>query len=345
MAYVEIETREGTRRVPIAGDRLSIGRLSYNDVVLANAQISRQHAEIRNINGEWWIADLHSTNGLHINSRRVQEHRLSPGDRLDLAPGIALVFHGDGVAAPPVAQQPPQMPQRREPPQATRPARFPDAYPPAPLGTPDVTPPGPAQYPAPNGWPVRTTSGGFTYPPVSPLGPRSPFADDEQPFFPQGFVAPSSASAPQAPIPADPFRMSGLRALGPVPTPPASVTQPSPFAPGATGISHHPPAVPNAPLGDSGPLRDPYRRSLPGASSSGDAGRATQGPAPTLLHLCQTCGQRTAPDAVYCQNCHRSIASECPRCRLSLLPVQDRCPRCQSPNPASVRRTHRGTSF
>ncbi|HEY7974626.1 MAG TPA: hypothetical protein VID72_04735, partial [Ktedonobacterales bacterium] len=57
-----------------------------------------------------------------------------------------------------------------------------------------------------------------------------------------------------------------------------------------------------------------------------------------LLHVCQTCGQRTMPDAVYCQSCHHAIASECVRCRLSLLPIQDLCPRCQTPNPASVRR-------
>lgn len=65
--------------------------------------------------------------------------------------------------------------------------------------------------------------------------------------------------------------------------------------------------------------------------------RATSGPASKLLHVCQTCGQLTAPDAVYCQNCHHTIAQECFNCRLSLLPIQDRCPRCHTPNTASVR--------
>src|SRR5579884_42362 len=98
MAYLEIETREGVRRVALDRDRLSIGRLAYNDVVLPYAQISRQHAELRRINGQWWIADLHSTNGLHIESRRVQEHALKPGDTVVLALGINLRFLSDGDA-------------------------------------------------------------------------------------------------------------------------------------------------------------------------------------------------------------------------------------------------------
>jgi pSer/pThr/pTyr-binding forkhead associated (FHA) protein len=71
MPYLEIETSEGARRVPLNGERLSIGRLSYNDVKLPSPQISRQHAELRRIDGVWWIADLNSTNGLLLNGKRI----------------------------------------------------------------------------------------------------------------------------------------------------------------------------------------------------------------------------------------------------------------------------------
>ena len=83
---------------------------------------------------------------------------------------------------------------------------------------------------------------------------------------------------------------------------------------------------------------DPYRRS--GAAQEVNGSGA--GSAGNLLHVCQTCGQLTAPDAVYCQSCHHSIAHECVNCRLSLLPIQDRCPRCHTPNEFSVRRAHPG---
>jgi uncharacterized OB-fold protein len=84
---------------------------------------------------------------------------------------------------------------------------------------------------------------------------------------------------------------------------------------------------------------DPQRQGMQGFEQR----RTAFAPPSPLLHVCQTCGQRTTPDAVYCQNCHHSIASECVRCRLSLLPIQDICPRCQTPNPFSVRRFHRAT--
>src|SRR5207248_10230944 len=92
MAQLDIETRDGMRTIALDRDRLSIGRLSFNDVVLPYPQVSRQHAELRRIGGQWWIADLHSTNGLQVNSRRVQEHALDSGDRVVLAPGVSLRF-------------------------------------------------------------------------------------------------------------------------------------------------------------------------------------------------------------------------------------------------------------
>src|SRR5579871_3531774 len=92
MAHLVIETRDGVQRVELDRERLSIGRLAYNDVVLPFAQISRQHAELRRINNQWWIADLHSTNGLHLNERRIQEHALRSGDNVLLAPGVTLLF-------------------------------------------------------------------------------------------------------------------------------------------------------------------------------------------------------------------------------------------------------------
>ena len=81
---------------------------------------------------------------------------------------------------------------------------------------------------------------------------------------------------------------------------------------------------------------DPYRRSGSMAETGGSGGGAGS----KLLHVCQTCGQLTPPDAVYCQSCRHSIAHECSTCRLNLLPVQDRCPRCHTPNEFSVRRSH-----
>ncbi|MGH2502388.1 MAG: hypothetical protein ACRDID_07715, partial [Ktedonobacterales bacterium] len=123
-----------------------------------------------------------------------------------------------------------------------------------------------------------------------------------------------------------------------VPYYPGRPPTPSVFA-GAQGgraappIATHPAARPPA---HGGHFEQPG--AAPAALAGGEQRRTSfMAPSP-LLHVCQTCGQRTMPDGVYCQNCHHSIATECARCRLSLLPIQDLCPRCQTPNPASVRR-------
>src|SRR5262249_1569384 len=98
MAYLEVETREGVRRFALVRDRLRIGRLAHNDIVLPFTQISRQHAELRRVNDQWWIADLHSTNGIHLNTHRIKEHALEHGDKVLLAPDITLRFVGTGDA-------------------------------------------------------------------------------------------------------------------------------------------------------------------------------------------------------------------------------------------------------
>lgn len=330
MAHLEIETRDGTHRVQLERDRLSIGRLSYNDVVLPFAQISRQHAELRLISGRWWIADLHSTNGLLLDERRVQEHCLADGDRITLAPGIAFRFVENTQHAPQ-----PETTSGFEQSSGSWARRVREQFAPQ-TANPHAANPGSAipqgrtWGPAPSVAP-RSPQGPFVPPSsVAPLRPRSPFSDDEVPYVP------------------------------PAMQPPLPPAYPDDAAPSPLGVedSPWPPAVPHVPLGGNqsnigasggypappGPFHagfdphDPYMREAP----ADERHRNPSGQPSTLLHVCRTCGQLTAPDSVYCQNCHHSIASECSNCRLSLLPVQERCPRCHTPNEASVRRSHHG---
>ena len=76
---------EGRRHViPPAG--ALIGRSRECDVVLADANVSRRHAEIRPAAaGTWTIADLGSTNGVLVNGHRIGGlESLRPGDRIAL---------------------------------------------------------------------------------------------------------------------------------------------------------------------------------------------------------------------------------------------------------------------
>lgn len=58
----------------------TIGSVAGNTVVLADPAVSRKHAGIRKVNGEYELADLGSTNGVYVNGHKVPKKTLQPGD-------------------------------------------------------------------------------------------------------------------------------------------------------------------------------------------------------------------------------------------------------------------------
>jgi hypothetical protein len=77
LAY-EGQTREVDKR------RLVIGRSKECDVQLADPNVSRRHAELRQEGAAYWIIDLDSTNGLEVNGRRLKRAKLESGDRVTI---------------------------------------------------------------------------------------------------------------------------------------------------------------------------------------------------------------------------------------------------------------------
>ena len=51
---------------------------------MADVNVSRRHAELRQEGAAYWIVDLGSTNGLEVNGKRVERARLRDGDRITL---------------------------------------------------------------------------------------------------------------------------------------------------------------------------------------------------------------------------------------------------------------------
>lgn len=68
--------------IAITKEPVVIGRMSTNDVVLSDPNVSRRHAELRRAGGRWLLVDLGSTNGTTVNGKLAREHELSHGDRL-----------------------------------------------------------------------------------------------------------------------------------------------------------------------------------------------------------------------------------------------------------------------
>ncbi len=71
-------------RVPLSGE-LSIGRVQGNDIVLQKGNISKRHARIVARDGKVIVVDLKSSNGIVLNSQRVNAPQImGEDDRLYL---------------------------------------------------------------------------------------------------------------------------------------------------------------------------------------------------------------------------------------------------------------------
>jgi hypothetical protein len=77
------------KRLVVGARGATIGRSRSCDIVLDDANVSRQHAEVRPRGGGWFIADVGSTNGVAVNGARIEQaHALRPGDRIEIGTSV-----------------------------------------------------------------------------------------------------------------------------------------------------------------------------------------------------------------------------------------------------------------
>jgi two-component system NtrC family sensor kinase len=79
-------------------DVISIGRGS-GSIPLGDQTVSRRHAELRRLNGDWILSDLNSSNGTYVNGMRLVEPvRIRRGDQIRMGSTL-LVYTGDELTA------------------------------------------------------------------------------------------------------------------------------------------------------------------------------------------------------------------------------------------------------
>lgn len=87
-----VVTESGKPAQTVTLDRtITIGRSPANELVLAEAKVSRQHAQIQVLGDKYVLLDLESSNGTFIGDKKITEHLLSPGDEIRIGK-TTLVF-------------------------------------------------------------------------------------------------------------------------------------------------------------------------------------------------------------------------------------------------------------
>ncbi len=285
MDALEIETRDGLQRMPLDKSRLTIGRLPGNDIVLPFASISRHHAELRLRGHDWWIADLGSTNGLHVAGRVVKEYLLRHGDQVVLAPSIILHFVSGKGLRDVTVEGTVQLPSMRPP---SGPIPSPNAItaPAAQVAPPPL--PNAAEIAAAASMPLPRRHLGLTAPPPSAAAPR--------------YAPPGPAPLPAAPPPLSDNDLDAwlddtpAAVEHPVVTPPAGphLSLRSPFA--LMRRRHESPSAPAA--------KKPILYLCP------TCGERTAPDSP----YCWSCRQTIAQPCRACQLYLLPIQAACPRC-------------------------------
>jgi tetratricopeptide (TPR) repeat protein len=81
------------RELVLTGRHLRIGRSNENDVVLVDPTkaVSRQHAELRCVNGRYVLLDLKSSNGIWVDGGRRPEIALGPATRATVGPYVVMI--------------------------------------------------------------------------------------------------------------------------------------------------------------------------------------------------------------------------------------------------------------
>jgi FHA domain len=113
-SYIEVWGRGGREVRTLDGERLTVGTVESNDVVVDEDGVSRVHAVIERFGDAWCIRDLGSRNGTYVNGGRIiGEHALDAGDEILLG-RVRLVFRSRVRGAETAAIAEPPRVTRRE---------------------------------------------------------------------------------------------------------------------------------------------------------------------------------------------------------------------------------------
>jgi signal transduction histidine kinase len=80
-----------SQRLPV-----TLGRDPACTIQLHDTEVSRLHAEVRQVEEQLLLVDLKSSNGTFVNNRRTDRHELASGDQVQIGRTVMLFTGGDG---------------------------------------------------------------------------------------------------------------------------------------------------------------------------------------------------------------------------------------------------------
>ncbi len=93
---VEMEDDKVIACFDITNDTTTIGRIPSNDIHLDMKSVSMHHAKIISFHGNYFLEDLHSTNGTSVNGHRINKCVLKSGDKISFA-RVKMEYRVDNV--------------------------------------------------------------------------------------------------------------------------------------------------------------------------------------------------------------------------------------------------------
>jgi hypothetical protein len=103
---MEVDGPNAGKRIFLEQADLLIGRDESCDLVIADRQVSRQHARIRHEGGHHLLEDLGSKNGTFVNGQELEgPYALQDGDEIQIALCCKLTYVGVDATAPVVLEE------------------------------------------------------------------------------------------------------------------------------------------------------------------------------------------------------------------------------------------------
>ncbi|HWL09912.1 MAG TPA: ATP-binding protein [Planctomicrobium sp.] len=89
-----IQGPEQGRRYELFPDATHVGRGGQNEIRILDTEVSRRHAHLAFVDGDWVLTDLESSNGTYLNGRPVKNAVIRAGDQIQIGRTI-LLYTGD----------------------------------------------------------------------------------------------------------------------------------------------------------------------------------------------------------------------------------------------------------